>query len=210
MRLRPPRIRRNAHARRVEERRVGGDEIGGAFFEPRRAPPARLADIDAEDAGLRGEAVACGVLSGQRRKTGVAFDEIRMRAAHAAKRRKSDRANAGADIDQAADAGRRRGGRQQNRVAADAMAFQGLANNQAPAEQGVVAGRKSPEPPRGSLMAQFSGEAGFLEQATRAVALRAFDHDPAGQEAERAFDGAHMLIGDEKRHALLRQQALDE
>ena len=59
-------------------------------------------------------------------------------------------------------------------------------------------------------MAQFSGEAGFLEQATRAVALRAFDHDPAGQEAERAFDGAHMLVGDEERHAFLRQQALDK
>ena len=63
-----------------------------------------------------------------------------MRAAHAAKRRKANRANAGANIDQAADARRRRGGRQQNRVAADPMALQRLANNQAPAKKSVVAG----------------------------------------------------------------------
>ena len=59
-------------------------------------------------------------------------------------------------------------------------------------------------------MAQFSGEAGFLQQAARAIPLSAFDHDPPGQETERAFDGAHMLVGDEMGHAFLRQQALDE
>ena len=49
-----PRLRRDAHALRVEERRVGEDEIGGGVDEAGCAPRAGLADIDAEDAGLRG------------------------------------------------------------------------------------------------------------------------------------------------------------
>jgi hypothetical protein len=58
-------------------------------------------------------------------------------------------------------------------------------------------------------MAQFGGQTGLLKKPARAVSLLRVDHDAARQETQRAFDGAHVLIGDEEQHAFLSQQAFD-
>ena len=61
-----------------------------------------------------------------------------------------------------------------------------------------------------SPIAQFRREPRVRQQAPRAAFLLCVDHDAARQKAERTFNRAHVLVGDEMRDAFLGQKALDQ
>jgi hypothetical protein len=57
-------------------------------------------------------------------------------------------------------------------------------------------------------MPQFGRKAGVLQNPARPRCLIGVDHDAAGKKTDRSLGRAHMLIGDEKSDARLRQKAL--
>ena len=153
------------------------------------------------------EAVERGVFARQRGEPGVDLDEVAARLAASAggargrprrprRRRRRVCAPARPPPRRAAPRRRRRDGR---RAA-------GAARNRPPR----IASRLVGASPAASAIAQFAGEAGVAHQPSRPLLLVRVDQDPPRQEAERAFDRAHVLVGDEERHARLRQQRLDE
>ena len=99
MRPRSALVGRNARRARVKERRVGDDAVRRLVDESCRAPGMSIADVDLHDTDAGRQRVALRIARGETRKLGIKLDEIGGRGCAAADDRQTDRADAGADID---------------------------------------------------------------------------------------------------------------
>ena len=117
----------------------------------------------------------------------------------AAEDREADRADPGADVDESRrrrNPPPRRAGRRRCPPGGRASAGQYQTSAEPRVEDnasGAVAAASA-----GSAMAQFGGEAGLGQQPARPRFLARLDQNPPRQEAERAFDRGHVLVGDKE------------
>ena len=136
------------------------------------------------------ETVARRVLARERRQRRIDLDQRDGEAVDAPRQRQSGGADAGAEIDRVIAGARGGRRREQDGVMADAMAAQRLAQHQPAAEDGVLArlGRSA------GIAAKLVAEAGFGKQPSRGIELVLADQDAPRENADRAFQHAHVLI----------------
>ena len=180
--------------------------IGAFGREPRRGERRAVEHVGRDDPRPRAKSVARRVALGERRGRGIDLDQIAGRALAPAEDCKADRADASAEIDDAALGEVERGGKE-SRVRSGAVAAPRLGEDQPAAEPGVAGDIQRPVVGR-VIHRAIRLEPRLRQEPPRAPLFLPLDQDAARQEAERPLDGGHVLIGDEEADARRAQERL--
>ena len=204
-------VGRGADRVSVEERRVG-DDATGQFRQPRLAALPRVERVEPQDARARLKPVALRVAFRKRRRLRIDLKTIDGGERVALREREADRADARADVDDPALPSVARRRNQQRGVRPDPVAAFRLHEHEPAAEPPVLGqppGAALSSSADGSAIEQFFSQTRFDNEAASPPFLFPVDQNPPRQEAERAFDGGHVLVGDEIGDPLRLQDRLD-
>ena len=143
MRQPPARIGRDVLAARVVERRIHQHPVDAGRHQPGGVERLHILGVGLKRPHPVVQPVEPRVLGSQRAQHRVDLDQRDMQAADAHGEREASAADAGAEIDRLLTRVSAGGGGEQDRIVADTMTAQRLAQPQPAAEHGVFAGRES-------------------------------------------------------------------
>ncbi len=176
---------------------------------PAASPRAANSSADAATSTVKArtrcvEAVAPDILGGDCGKLRIDLDQRDFDAGHAHRERQPGGANARAEVNRAVAGARGGRSRQQDGIVADAMAAPLLLEPQPAAEHGIV-GQLRLERAR----TQFMGEASISQQLAGDVLMLVVHQNAPRQDAERAFQHAHVAVEHHMRNFRALEQRFD-
>ena len=183
--------------------------------QPGRAARVRVERVDAQDPRLRLKPVARRIALGESASSGSISTRSTRERRQALREREPDRPDARADVDNPALASVARRRDEESRVRTDPMAAARLEERKRAAEPFIL-GQPVGARSAFKLRRRLSHRAvpwraphrrGDAPSPRRLVRV---DQNPSWQKTERAFDGGHVLVGDEIGDPLRLQDQFDD
>ena len=165
----------------------------------RRRRLAQVALVHAER-----EPVLGGVAPGELGVGGLELEAVQVETRHPGGEAERGGAGAAAELEHALAGARRDEGGEQHRVGGGAVAAAGLPEPDAAVEEGVAGELRRRRSSFGAH--ETSGDVVVAQDGAGAEEIAVGDHQPARQEADRAFEHAHVDVQNEAVYILAPQQ----